>query len=164
MHDTSAQTSFLTKGSRLTSLLATTIALACSLSSPTWAALGDTVASVSADATKLKATMRVATHAAYTVHELQTPEGVTIREFVSSAGAVFAIAWQGPYKPDPRQLFGRHFEALMHAPRTADSTRTRATIDQPDLVLHSSGHMRAFTGIAYLPQLLPVGVSGGDLQ
>ena len=107
--------------------------------------------------------MRVATHASYSVNQLQTGEGITIREFVS-AGVVFAVTWQGPYRPDPRQLFGRYFDSYLNAPRTADSSRTRSRIEQPELVVHSSGHMRAFAGLAYLPNLLPVGVNAGDLQ
>ena len=133
------------------------------LSLPAWAALGDTVASVSTDSVRLKATMRVATHASYSVDQLQTGEGITIREFVS-AGVVFAVTWQGPYRPDPRQLFGRYFDIYLNAPRTTDSSRTRSRIEQPELVVHSSGHMRAFAGLAYLPNLLPAGVNAGDLQ
>jgi hypothetical protein len=35
---------------------------------------------------------------------------------------------------------------------------------QPDLVLLSSGRMRDFHGIAYLPALVPTGVAVNELQ
>jgi hypothetical protein len=37
-------------------------------------------------------------------------------------------------------------------------------ISQANLVVHASGHMRAFSGIAYLPQAIPAGVSVGELR
>lgn len=134
------------------------------------AALGDTEASVSDDSVKLKATLRVAAAATnraagrYAVHELQIPAGTTIREFVSTSGVVFAVAWQGPFKPDMRLLLGRFFDTYNSAQRSPDSTRSRLQIEHPDLVVHAGGHMRSFAGLAYAPQLLPAGVSAEELK
>ena len=131
---------------------------------PASAALGDLAASVAQDMVSMKASHRIAAGRNYTLHELQTPEGVTIREFVSSAGVVFAIAWQGPFKPSMRLMLGTHFEQYASAAPTADSARSHMRIEQPDLVVRSSGHMRYFSGVAWLPQLLPAGVAEGDLK
>lgn len=133
-------------------------------SAPSRAALGDTVASVTSDSQQLKASVHVSTRTAYTVHELQTPTGTVIREFVAPSGVVFAVSWQGPFKPNMPLLLGRYFDSYANAQRSPNSTRSRAVIEQPDLVVHAGGHMRSFAGIAYVPQLLPANVVEGDLQ
>ena len=138
--------------------------LAAALAAPCWAALGDLEASVSSDSAKLKASPRVENRPAFTVHELQTPTGTVIREFVAASGVVFAVSWRGPFKPDMNLLLGRYFGAYASAPRSPGSTRSRLMIEQPDLVVHAGGHIRAFAGIAYVPQLLPANVTEGDLQ
>jgi hypothetical protein len=37
-------------------------------------------------------------------------------------------------------------------------------INQSDLVVHASGHMRAFSGVAYLPPAVPSGVTAAELH
>ena len=37
-------------------------------------------------------------------------------------------------------------------------------VRQPGLVVHSGGHMRAFVGHAYVPQLVPAGVATGEIR
>ena len=140
------------------------LVLTAGLGLPAWAALGDLEASVSSDSVKLKASPRVISRPSFTVHEMQTPAGTVIREFVAASGVVFAISWQGPFKPDMNLLLGRYFGTYASAPRSAGSTRSRLMIEQPALIVHAGGHMRAFAGIAYVPQLLPAGVTEGDLQ
>jgi hypothetical protein len=102
--------------------------------------------------------------AAYTVHELHTPTGTVIREFIAPSGVVFAVSWRGPFKPNMTLLLGQYMGKYVRAPRQAGSTRSRLMIEQPDLVVHAAGHMRAFAGIAYVPQLLPANVAEADLQ
>jgi hypothetical protein len=140
------------------------LALAGALTAPARAALGERAESVAPDAAQFHAQARVSTRPAFTIHELRTPTGTVIREFVASSGDVFAVAWRGPFKPDLRSLLGTHYLRYASAPRTAGSTRSRLMIDQPDLVVHSGGHMRYYTGLAYLPQQLPAGVDEGQLQ
>ncbi|HKC16779.1 MAG TPA: DUF2844 domain-containing protein [Steroidobacteraceae bacterium] len=131
---------------------------------PAMAALGDTAASVSGDSARLRASLRVVGGASYSVHELTTVEGTAIREFVTPAGSVFAVAWRGPFKPDLRLLLGAYFDLYVSAPRSAGSTRTQLAIDQPALAVRAGGHMRAFAGVAWVPALVPAGVSPGELQ
>jgi uncharacterized protein DUF2844 len=131
---------------------------------PAVAALGDAAVSVSSDTAHLKASLRVVGGTGYDVHELTTPTGTTIREFVAPAGTVFAVAWRGPFKPDLRVLLGNYFSLYASAPRSAGSTRTQLAIDQPALVVRAGGHMRAFSGLAWVPALVPAGVNPGELQ
>jgi len=144
--------------------------LACALlliagpAAPGWAALGEPEASVSVDSGHFRARALVAAHPSFSVHELRTPAGTLIREFVAPSGTVFAVAWQGPYMPNLSLLMGQNFERFANAPRSAGSSHSRLLIDQPDLVVHAGGHIRSYAGVAYLPLLLPAGVSEEQLQ
>jgi len=149
---------------RFASRLACCLLLAAGPAAPGWAALGEPEASVSVDSGHFRASLHVAGRPSFTVHELRTPTGTVIHEFVSPAGAVFAVSWQGPYMPSMSLLLGQNFQRFANAPRSAGSSRSRLLIDQPDLVVHAGGHIRSYAGIAYLPQLLPAGVSEEQLQ
>ena len=131
---------------------------------PAWAGLGDLEASVRSDSVKLKASPRVISRPSFTVHEMPMPAGTVIREFVAASGVVFAVSWQGPFKPDMNVLLGRYIGTYARAPRSPGSTRSRLMIEQPNLIVHAGGHMRAFAGIAYVPQLLPANITEGDLR
>ena len=139
--------------------------LVASLAPPAHAALGEPALSVAADQTRLQAGLRaVNAGALYSTHELQTSAGTTVREFVTPGGVVFAVSWHGPFKPDLRQLLGRSYDLYAQAPRTPGSARAGLSLDSKALVLRSGGRMRAFAGVAYLPALMPAGVTAGDLQ
>jgi len=135
------------------------------LARPASAALGEHVSSIEADLAHMKAGVaRTLPAQKYTVHELQGVGGQVIREYVSLAGTVFAVAWNGPQMPDLRQLFGAYFNAYQQAARAKHAGRGPLHIDQSDLVVHSGGHMRAFTGLAYVPQLVPQDVAIEELK
>lgn len=139
--------------------------LALALPLTAWAALGGNVATVQADQAKMKAATRPgATLAQYSVHELQTPGGITVKEFVTNSGTVFAVSWQGPVMPDLQQLLGQYFSKYVNAARNKHDGHHHLMISQPGLVVHSQGHMRAFFGLAYLPGKLPAGVTPAELK
>jgi len=100
----------------------------------------------------------------YRVHEIQLPSGTAVREFVAPNGTVFAVAWQGPSRPNLRQVLGQYFDAFASVPRTKLTDRRHVQIQQGDLVLQSGGHMRALSGRAYLRSAVPSGVNLGDLH
>lgn len=137
------------------------VALGCLLASrAVLATLGGPVSSVEADRVRMKAAAVTTTATTlYTVHEMQTPAGATIREFANADGIVFALMWHGPFPPDLRQALGTYFEQYRTAPRAMRSGHAHDSVEQPDVVVHSSGHLRAFSGNAYVPQLMPPGVS-----
>ncbi len=130
---------------------------------PVQAALGGPEATVEADRLQVAGTQRVVRSPAYTMHELQTPSGTVVREFVSPAGTVFGVAWQGPTMPDLRQVLGVYFDRYVDA-ASQRHARGPLTFAQPDLVVHSSGHMRAFVGRAYIPQAVPPGVDTAAIR
>ena len=129
-----------------------------------FASLGGTAASVQSDSAHMKATIHVANTAQkYTVQEMETPTGTKVREYVSAGGTVFGVAWDGPVMPDFRQVLGTYFDTFTQAPKAAQTGHSHLLIQQPDLVVRSSGHMRAFKGSAFVPGLLPEGVNANDI-
>ncbi len=148
--------------SRATTRLAALLLLA--LAGPAVAALGDNEASVAADQAKLKATRRIVAAPLYTMHEIRQTSGTVVREYVSAQGQVFAVVWQGPQMPDLRQLLGNYFADYRSAAAAKRAGRGLVRLRQSGLVLHSGGHMRAFFGQAYIPQLLPAGMAIDEIQ
>ena len=130
---------------------------------PVQAALGGSEATVEADRLQVAGTLRVLRSPTYTVHEMQTPSGTVVREYVSPAGIVFGVAWQGPMMPDLRQVLGAYFDRYVAAASTR-TARGSVTIVQPGLVVNSVGHMRAFVGKAYIPEALPQGVGADSVK
>jgi hypothetical protein len=131
---------------------------------PASAELGGTMATVQADQEHMKGTRRVTANAAYTMHEIQAPTGTAVREFVSPAGTVFAVAWNGPVTPDLHQLLGSYFDQYTQAFQNKRIKRGPISIQQNGLVLEAGGHMRSFSGRAYLPQMLPQGVTSQNIH
>jgi len=129
-----------------------------------FAALGENESTIAAEQAQMNATRRVTRAATHSIHEMQTPAGHVIREYVSLTGTVFGVTWQGPSKPDLKQLLGTHFDELQQTAKPAAIRRGPVVIHQPNLVFEMSGHMRAFSGRAYLPQLVPEGVQADSIR
>lgn len=115
--------------------------------------------------TKFKAALPKAISGSYTLHRLQLPSGTSVREYADEFGIVFAVAWDGPTKPDLNQLLGRYFtEYESGAGASTRRHRNHMVVRKFDFVIQSEGRMRAFRGKAYLPQSIPVGVSIEELK
>jgi hypothetical protein len=140
------------------------VLLAGSVTLPAFAALGESAASVEADAAKMKGQARATAVAGYTVKEITLPSGTIVREYVSAEGKVFAVTWSGMSRPDLQQTLGTYFEQYKAAAAAPHAGHHHLTIHQPDLVLSSSGHMRAWRGKAYVPALLPPNFSVDDIR
>jgi hypothetical protein len=129
------------------------------------AALGEPETSVQSEVARLRGSLKVTPHANYKLHEIQLPSGTLVREFAGSDGKVFAVAWNGPTVPNLREILGRYFDSYVTAAKAQHSGgHHHLQIRDSDLVVLAGGHMRAFSGLAYLPQALPNGVSAGDLH
>ncbi len=131
---------------------------------PARATLGEDAATVEADRAQMKAQLRTTAVAGSTVHEIQNPTGTVVREYISAAGKVFAVSWEGPVLPDFRQMLGRYFTDYNSEASSPRVGRRHLTIERTDLVVHSSGHMRAFYGNAYVPSLLPPNFSPDEIK
>ncbi|HLI64101.1 MAG TPA: DUF2844 domain-containing protein [Terriglobales bacterium] len=143
---------------------------------PAWAGLGDNAASVLTDQARMKGTLRSVDHTAYVMHEITTPYGAKVREYVTPAGAVFAVAWEGQFPPNFQQLLGPYYQQVQQAlaqQRTAGQSgseqaprqrRGPVYVATPGIVFAQSGHMRSFHGQAYIPQLVPQGVQPSNIR
>ena len=135
------------------------------------AALGDRMESVEADRAQLKATRKAAVvrqasagaSASYTVQELDL-DGTVVREFVTNDGVVFAIAWRGLSRPDLSQLLGSYYGTYKAARAALPRAQRQSVVQSNNLVVRHGGHMRDLRGQAVLSNLVPDGVSVGDLQ
>jgi hypothetical protein len=140
--------------------------LALALPLPLSAALGGDVSTVQADQAKMQGTLRTTSADSYAVHDIQASTGVDVKEYASASGKVFAITWNGPAHPDLRQLLGAYFEQYQQAVHDQIAQRRGhgpVVIQEPGLVVEMAGHMRSFSGRAYVPQMLPTGVRAEDL-
>jgi hypothetical protein len=134
------------------------------LSDSAQATLGSDETSIANDQVKMKATRRIVSLSQYTTHEIQMSSGTLVREYVSAQGQVFAVAWKGPLLPDLQQILGSHFAEYGVAANSKRTRRGPVLVQKPGLVIQSGGHMRAFFGRAYIPQMLPADVTVDDIQ
>ena len=66
-----------------------------------------------------------------------------------------------------RQILAGYFGQYQQATQAQVNSRAGRrplVIDQPGLVVQSGGHMRSFTGRAYIPEMLPQGVSAEAIR
>ena len=138
--------------------------VAASVSAPALAALGADAASVEADRVHLKGTLREMPGVTYSVHEIQLPGGIVVHEYISPVGKVFAVTWRGPGIPDLHQLLGLYSAQLAAASSQPHYNHRQLSVQTPDVVVESSGHLRSFFGRAWVPALLPPNFSLGDLN
>jgi uncharacterized protein DUF2844 len=134
---------------------------------PARAALGGNLTSVEQDKIQMKATAEVRQSDAYAVHEIKAPHGTVVREYVSPAGKVFGVVWQGPFMPDLHQLLGSYspqYSAALREEHAKRPGRHPLNINQPGLVIETSGHMRAYYGRVFVPELLPQAVNAGEIR
>lgn len=131
---------------------------------PAFGVLGGDASSIAADQAQLRASVRVLVKNSYSVHEMLTPSGTTVRQFVSPSGTVFAVSWRG-FAPDLQQLLGDHFETYLAVVTRQSGRRGRGVqIDTGDLVVETGGHMRFVVGRAFLRSKLPQGIGADVVQ
>lgn len=125
-------------------------------------------ASSAASSTSASASSTSSASSSYTVRETTFGNGTVVREYLATDGTVFGIAWHGRQMPDLSDLLGSYFSQYVDGVKAVRAARGNArgpvAVEQSGLVVHSGGHMGAFSGQAWLPSALPAGVSGSDIQ
>ncbi len=129
-----------------------------------FAELGGDLRSVERDRAKMMATVTVRPMGRYTVHEMTSDTGTTVREYATPEGKIFAVAWQGPFHPDFQQLLGPYFPQLQQAAAGRRTRRAPVVVETPGFVFVTFGHFRDLAGRAYVPQMVPAGVGVEDIQ
>ena len=132
-----------------------------------FATLGEQVESIEADRHSMSATRKKPSpHPKYSVHNLETNTSIQIREYVSHAGTVFGIGWNGMSYPDLTQLLGSfvsdYQDALKKNPRRQG--RRHHAVHTNRLVIEKWGHMRNLQGRAYIRSLIPPGVTPDEIN
>ncbi|MGE5172475.1 MAG: DUF2844 domain-containing protein [Betaproteobacteria bacterium] len=133
---------------------------------PAQATLGRPIDSIISDRKALSAALGAKkAYTGYTVQEIVS-DSVRVREYISPAGIIFGIAWNGLTHPDLTPLLGSYAreyrEALRQTPRTPG--RRFSTVKTSRLVVEKWGHMRNLRGRAYAPALIPTGVSVDEIK
>src|SRR5437764_1143213 len=86
---------------------------------PAFAALGGDAASVQGDGQHMKSAVRVTAASTFAVHEMSSPAGIVVREFVGTDGKVFALSWHGMGNPDLRRVLGSYYVRYEHGAAAA---------------------------------------------
>ena len=153
------------RAGRLPGTALVAVLLAGMVASPAFAGLGDDASSVTNDAVKMKAQARSTPANGYTVSEMTLPSGTVVNEYVSAEGKVFAVTWKGESMPDLSQTLSSYFEQYKAAAAaTPAAGHHHLIVRQDDLVVVSGGHMRAWSGKAYVPSLLPPNFSASEIK
>ena len=112
---------------------------------PAFAHLGGDASSVEADRQMFNAQLRSTAMPLYQQHTLRTESGAL--------------------PPDLHQLFGDYYQRYQTAaPASARvGMHRQLSIAAPDLVVQAIARVRAYQGMAYVPSLVPAGVSVTEL-
>ncbi len=139
---------------------------AISLASSAWATLGETAATIPGDEKALAATRGPANvRERYQVERLVSASR-TVREYVAPSGVVFAVSWNGVSHPDLGVLLGAYatpVRRVLDRQRASPGRRSRR-VEAGGVVVETWGHMRALHGRAWVPALLPAGVTLDEIQ
>jgi hypothetical protein len=133
---------------------------------PARAALGESADSIATDRHILKAVKGTTTsYGSYSVHELKSGP-ISVREYVTSSGVVFAIAWNGLTHPDLAPLLGSFVKEYTEGLRNAPHERGRRSgrVATNHLVVEKWGHLRSLHGRAYLKALMPPEVTVNEIN
>ena len=134
------------------------------------AALGEFVDSIESHRERVsaeKVTSKVIStaYANYTVYQLKY-DGTSVREYVSTSGIVFGIAWNGLIHPDLTPLLGSYAgeyqEALGRTVRRYGERHLQ--VKAARVIVQKWGHMRNLQGRAYAPALIPAGVTVDEIR
>jgi hypothetical protein len=132
----------------------------------TWAVLGEPASSVETDRLAMAGQFKMIQAQHYTIQEITTSDFV-VKEYVSG-NTVFAVAWRGRRPPDLTSILGTYLQEYQEASAAAASTgprRRRGTrIQALHVVVETGGHAGDVRGRAYLPSLLPPGVTPELIQ
>jgi hypothetical protein len=142
-----------------------TSTLFCSIVAPAMAGVGQPLESIERDAAAIggHVTEREGT-GKFSVREIVAPGDTRVREYVSPSGIVFAAAWIGQSMPDLKVLLASYYARYALQATANEHGAKVLVVDSPDFVLRIVKLPRSMAGAAYLPSLMPEGVSAGDLN
>ncbi len=130
------------------------------------ATLGKSAQSVALDRKAFSAVQRKSiTHKGYTIQEFEAKADI-VREYVSPSGVVFAVAWGGLSHPDLTSLLGCCDDACRQV--LAQGSRKHGgcnfQVKANKVVVEKWDHTKSVQGRAYVPALIPSGVSVDEIR
>lgn len=130
------------------------------------ATLGESIDSIETDRKAISAVWKTkVSHNGYTVQELYSEANV-VKEYISSSGVVFAVAWKGLSHPDLSTLLGTYLgeyqQALSQISRQKGKRHFQVKANR--VIVEKWGHMRNMQGRAFIPALIPSGVSIDEIK
>jgi hypothetical protein len=134
--------------------------------SAAFAALGDRADSIAADGAALAAARGVAdARPGYRIERLDSAAR-TVREYVDPSGVVFAVSWEGLSHPDLTAVLGAYAAPVRRAlaQETRRGPRRPRRIESGGAVVETWGHMRSVHGRAWIPALVPAGVTLDEIK
>ena len=131
---------------------------------PSWAGLGGAASNFGSHARSGQARAASTGLASYTDVQATLESGTVVHQYVDGEGTVFAVSWSGPFPPDLKEILGSHFETMVAQAGKNARPGSPISVQQPDVVIVSGGHMGAFEGQAWLPAKLPAGFNTGDVK
>ncbi|WP_062637460.1 DUF2844 domain-containing protein [Caballeronia arationis] len=132
---------------------------------PAHAQLGSTI-----DTNSGSSSARVMQHAKggqLSFNETTDSNGITVRQYVDSAGAVYAVTWRGAAMPDLQTLLGGHFAKYRSAAAAGSPINHglhASLVSKDDLMVESAVRLRQFVGRAWLDSARPAGVTAADIE
>lgn len=96
---------------------------------------------------------------AYQVFEsVDSTDHVTLEQYATSTGTVFAVAWRGAGMPDLQAVFGAYFTQFTSLRQHSAASRHLLSINDPSLMVDIHGPNGDIIGRAWVPALVPAGV------
>lgn len=133
---------------------------------PARATLGEGADSIARDCKALSAVKNSTTsHTRYSVQEV-TSDATSVREYLTPAGIVFGLAWNGLVQPDLSVLLGSYAGDYQEAKRQLQRKygQRRSQVKGDRVVVETWGQMRNLQGRAYDPALIPAGVTANEIK
>jgi len=129
------------------------------------AGLGEPASSIGADQAAVAASRRQRDARGTHVVEELASDARTIREYVSPSGVVFAVCWDGVTPPNLEAVLGSYAAPVRRAAAAQGAPRSRARrVEAAGAVVETWGHMRSAHGRAYVPALVPAGVTLDEIK
>lgn len=137
-------------------------------SSVAHASLGDDSSTVENDRARVHGVRRSTSHSKYNVHEIKS-SGITLKEYESESGKIFAVTWTGGGQPDLKPLFSSYFDDFSEANKSSSKSKVRGARSHSEvtgskIVVNRFGHMGNIHGKAYVKSLIPEGVSIDEIR
>ena len=125
------------------------------------AELGGNLASILNEQKEFNSQLSNTQQGGVSVYTQTLPSGLSLQEYLSGNGVVFAVAWSGPSLPNLQVLLGNYFKDYLVAIK---ESRRSIYLNTENVIIQSSGMMGAFQGFAFLPKQAPAGFTPSQLS